>query len=284
MMKTENADGNGLRIRAGRVAVQGGHVAYRMREGPTDQLALVVFHQSPLSGWTHTPLFDHLAHSGSVILFDTPGYGDSSHARDLKTIDEYAFRLGEALEQLRGDRRVVVLGQHTGGHLAMLYAADNAETTAGVIFNGVALYTDAERGQRAARYAPRVAPGDDGEHVATFWKRIRELYPAVDLATCNRMLADYLLAEPDYAHAYRAVFACDVEPVAKAFAATGIPSRVIVGSEDVIHHMQQRVCERFGSDMVTLPGLTDFAALEAPALFAAAVDDFITSVDAGPSH
>ena len=282
-MRAGSAHRNEIAISAGRIRVDSGYVAYRMREGAADRVAVVVFHQSPLSGWTHASLFDKLAHPGPVILFDTPGYGDSSHARGLTRIEHYADRLGQALEQLRGARRVVVLGQHTGGHFAMCYAAAHAEATAGVIFNGLALYTEAERSERAARYAPRIEHRDDGQHTVTFWQRIRELYPAVDIAIRDRMLADYLLADPDYAHAYRAVFACDVEPIARAFAATGIPSRVIVGTEDVIYHMQYRVCDRFGSDMVVLQGLTDFAALEEPVQFASAVDEFIARVDPCPS-
>jgi haloalkane dehalogenase len=278
MRSTVNCRPPGVSISAGRIPVGNGHVAYRMRGGDDHSAVLAVFHQSPLSGWTHEPLFAELRHPGPVILFDTPGYGDSSDARALARIEDYASRLGAALEELRSRRRVVVLGQHTGGHLALLYAAAHPDATAGVIFHGLSLYTDAERRERAARYAPPIEHNDDGDHLRSHWDRIRELYPRVDIALRDRMIADYLIADPDYAHAYRAVFACDVAPLAAAFAATAIPSRVIVGTEDVIYHTQRRVVERFGSDFIALPGLTDFAPWEAPAEFAAAVDEFIAKV------
>ena len=260
----------------------GGHVAYRMRAGVADRAMLAVFHQSPLSGWTHEPLFTHLSHPGPVVLFDTPGYGDSSDARGLIRIEDYASRLGSALDELRGARNVVLLGQHTGAHLALLYAIAHPGATAGVIFHGLSLYTDAERLERLARYAPPIKHGDDGDHVLVYWRRIRELYPSVDIALRDRMLADYLRGDPDYAHAYRAVFACDVAPLVRAFAATGIPSCVIVGTDDVIYDKQHRVVEQFGSEFVALPGLTDFAPWEDPVGFAGAVDAFIVTIDPIP--
>ena len=113
----------------------------------------------------------------------------------------------------------------------------------------------------------------------TYWRRIRELYPAIDVALCDRMLTDYLRADPDYAHAYRAVFACDVAPLAHAFAATGIRSSVVVGTADVIYDKQGRVVERFGSDLVALPGLSDFAPWEDPVGFAGAIDRLIATMD-----
>ena len=250
-----------------------GRIGARLRPAADDAGAaplVAILHQSPLSGWTHEPVLDHLAHPGPVAILDTPGYGLSDPG--VGDLADYAAALWDAVEVLRDGRRVVLVGQHTGGHLAMLVAAAHPGDVAAVVFHGVSLYTDAERADRAAPYAPDIDDDPDGTHLATIWARLTHLYPDVDVALRNRAVCDYLVARPGYAAAYRAVFALPVAPIVDAFRATGIPSAVLIGSEDLIAARQDRVTRALGSRVVTLPGLTDFAPWEAPADFAAALD------------
>lgn len=262
-----------------------GRIGVRLRparDGAGSAPLVAILHQSPLSGWTHEPVLDHLAHRGPVAVLDTPGYGLSDPPGPAGSVlADYADRLWEAIEILREDRPVLVVGQHTGGHLAMLMGAAHPEQVVGVVFHGVSLYTDAERAERASSYAPDIETDADGAHLAAIWARLTHLYPDVDVALRNRAVCDYLVARPGYAGAYRAVFALPVAPMVEAFRAAGIPSAVLIGSEDLIAARQDRVERELGSRVVTLPGLTDFAPWEAPADFAAALDALIDELLAG---
>ncbi|AEA26345.1 alpha/beta fold hydrolase [Pseudonocardia benzenivorans] len=256
-----------------------GRVGVRLRPAADHGVVtplVAILHQSPLSGWTHEPVLDHLGHRGPVAVLDTPGYG-LSDPLDPATDDlaVYAATLWDAIEIVRAGRPVVLVGQHTGGHLAMIMAAAHSGVVAAVVFHGVSLYTDDERAERAARYAPDIENAGDGTHLATIWARLAHLYPDVDIALRNRAVCDYLVARPGYASAYRAVFATPVAPMLEAFRTTGIPSAVLIGSADLIATRQDRVARELGSRVVRLPGLTDFAPWEAPADFAAALDELV---------
>jgi len=262
------------------VVVDGRRLAVRERPAvPGDERSdlVAVFHQSPLSGWTHEPLLDHLDHRGPVVIFDTPGYGGSEPIAQPACLDAYADALWAGVEQLRGDRRVVLVGQHTGAHLAMLLGARRPDVVRGVVFHGISLYTDDERRNRRSGYIAPIPPSADGSHLTAIWERLTGLYPDVATELLDRAVCDYLTADPDYAHAYRAVFDLPVaEPVARLVEA-GVPTAVVTGTLDLIADRQDRAAEAFGSPITMLTGLSDFAAWEAPAEFAAAVAAAIAS-------
>lgn len=246
----------------------------RHETGPT----IVALHQTPLSSWTYRPFLEHSRHPGTVIALDTPGYGDSDRlsASDAGAhpprLEDFADRLHHAIELLVPKGPVALLGQHTGAHLALLIAPRLGPRAVGCAFQGLTLYTDEERADRAKNYAPWITPDLDGSHLRLVWERIGSLYPRADVALRNRMVRDYLAADPGYPYAYLAVFAFDVTPAVEAFRATGIPSTVLIGSEDLVAPRQGRVIDALGSDYVALEGLTDHAASEDPVRFAAAVD------------
>lgn len=242
-------------------------VAYRSRSGNADLPLLAVFHQSPLSGWTFEPLFDHLRYDGHVVVLDTPGYGQSARLDGAQHMDDFAEILWAAVDSLRADRPVVLLGQHTGARLALTIAVRHPEHIRRVVFQGLSLYTDEERRERSASWALPIPLEEDGNHLFGFWERISRLYPDASLEIKNRSVRDYLAADPDYAHAYRAVFAQDSETLSAGFSELGIPSHVLAGDRDLLFDTQHRVVDRFGSELVALDGLTDFAVWEDPQRF-----------------
>jgi pimeloyl-ACP methyl ester carboxylesterase len=256
-------------------------LAFLRRPGDPDAPVLFAFHQTPLSSWTYRPLLEHSRHPGDVIAFDSPGYGDSdpiaqgADRNDSPSLELFADRLSDAVATLAKGRRLVLLGQHTGAHLALMIGTRFADRTDAVIFQGLTLYTDEERADRAANYAPWFDPQPDGSHLTSIWQRISALYPRSDVALRDRMVRDYLAADPGYPYAYLAVFACDIRPVVEAFRATGVPSAVIIGADDLVAPRQDRVVAALGSESIMLDGLTDHAAWEDPARFTAAVDDWI---------
>lgn len=266
----EHVDAGGVRL----------GVRWRPPAEGADAAALVaILHQSPLSGWTHEPVLDHLDHAGPVAIFDTPGFGFSDPLpQPSRQLGDYAERLWAAIDRRAGGRPVVLVGQHTGAHLAMLLAIDHPDVVRAVVFHGLSLYTDAERAERSANYTPPIETAADGSHLTLIWQRVRELYPDVALELLDRSVCDYLRADPDYAHAYRAVFDLALAPVIEAFRASGVPSAVLVGDRDLIAGRQGRVREAFGAEIVELAGLTDFAAWEDPPAFCAALDGLIAAL------
>ncbi len=272
-------------LERGFVGVTGERLAYLRRPGDPSAPTLVTFHQTPLSSWTHRPLLEQSRHAGTIIAFDSPGYGDSdpiTHGAsrdDEPSLNRFADRLEAAVEILAPDRRLVLLGQHTGAHLAVMIAIRLASRTDGVIFQGLTLYSDEERADRAANYAPWFESDLDGSHLTAIWNRIASLYPRADVQLRDRMVRDYLAASPGYPYAYLAVFAYDVRPIVEAFKATGIPSAVIIGADDLVAPRQDRVIDAFGSESIMLEGLTDHAVWEDPVRFAEAVDGWIKRLE-----
>jgi haloalkane dehalogenase len=252
-----------------------GRVAYRWRDGRDDVPLLVVFHQSPLSGWTWEPIFDHLTYPGAVVVLDTPGYGESSRPPQTRSLEDFANPLWDAVEELRGDRDVVLMGQHTGSRIALTLAVAHPEVVRRVVFQGLSLYTEEERRERAASWAEDIPLQADGGHLAGYWARVDRLYPTASMEVRNRSIRDYLAAAPDYAMAYQAVFAQDIDTVADQFAALGIPSHIVIGDQDLLYPTQDRVVNRLGSQLVSLSGLTDFAVWEDPARFCAELDQIL---------
>lgn len=273
-----------MSVERGYVGATGERLAFLRRPGDPQAPTLFTFHQTPLSSWTHRPILEHSRHRGDVIAFDSPGYGDSdpiaptASRNDTPELEMFASRLGDAIGILAPDRRLVLLGQHTGAHLALMIGTRFADRTDGVIFQGLTLYSDDERSDRAANYAPWFEPDLDGSHLSAIWQRIGALYPRADVSLRDRMVRDYLAADPGYPYAYLAVFACDVRPIVEAFRATGIPSAVIIGADDLVASRQDRVVAALGSASIMLDGLTDHAVWEDPARFTGAVDDWIAGL------
>jgi len=246
-----------------------------VRDGSADHPLLAILHQSPLSSWTQAPLLEASSHPGPVAVFDTPGFGRSAPLDvDDAPLEAYAARLWQAIDELAGPAGVVVMGQHTGALIALVMAVAHPDRVRGVVFQGLPLYTDEERAGRLAGYLPDLSTRDDGTHLTAIWDRVVGLYPAAGPALWDRSVVDYLQADPDYAAAYRAVFRFDAAATVAAFAASDVASAVICGAEDLVAWNQDRVADAFGSEVVLLPGLTDFASVEDPAAVAGAVDSW----------
>jgi haloalkane dehalogenase len=266
----------------------GRRVAHLRRDGDPTAATVLALHQTPLSSWTYRPLLEASTHPGPIVAFDTPGYGDSDPlhpgvGREAPPrLEEFVERLAAAVAEVAPTGPLVLVGQHTGAHLALLLTPMLGARVRGVVFQGLTLYTDDERADRAANYAPWIEPAPDGTHLAAIWERIGRLYPRADLRLRDRMVRDYLIADPGYLYAYLAVFAFDVAPAVEAFRATGVPSAVIIGGDDLVAARQHRVVEALGSEHVVLDGLTDHAVSEDPQRVAAAMDGWIASVLARP--
>ena len=265
-------------------------IAFIRRRGSDDFPTVVALHQTPLSSWTYRPFLERSRHPGTIIALDSPGYGDSdplttdANRSKPPALEDFATRVHSAIEALVPSGDLVLIGQHTGAHLAMMIAPALGGRVQGCIFQGLTLYTEEERADRAANYAPWITPSADGSHLSAIWERIGRLYPSADLRLRDRMVRDYLAADPGYPYAYLGVFAFDVAPAVARFKESGIRSTVIIGAQDLVAPRQHRVVEAFGSESILLDGLTDHAVSEDPDRFAATVDAWLVGLDEGTSR
>lgn len=187
----------------------GGHrVAVRTCGGPAgddDVPRVVLLHQSPLSSRRFAAALPYLSEWCVPYALDTPDYGLSSPSPHQWTVGEYAEVLGDFVAGLSG-RHVWVFGRATGAVLAYEIARAAAARLAGCILYGLPVYTEDERLHRLEDFAPPYRPDRTGEHVTSLWHRIYDQYPAIDPMLATSILVDYLLAGPDYARAYRAIW------------------------------------------------------------------------------
>ncbi|MEU5465781.1 alpha/beta fold hydrolase [Streptomyces althioticus] len=257
--------------RRGYLDLPHGQVHYR-EAGRSGAPALVVLHQSPLSSATYEPVMELLAgHGIQVVALDTPGFGMSDATPGQWSMSEYAASVWQAVDAL-GLGTVHLLGQHTGALIAAEAALSGRERVSGLIFQGIPLYTDEERAEKAETYAPSYTTDADGGHLKVIWDRIRGLYPTISADSASRQVAEYLSVGPRYGVAYPAVFRYQVDPAALA----GIPTLLLHGTEDVLDRMNDVVTAAFPhAPLVTIPGGTDFVAEEQPEVFAAAVAEHV---------
>jgi haloalkane dehalogenase len=231
--------------------------------------AVVLIHQSPLSSRTYAPALPHLAAAGMAAYApDTPGFGRSTTPGTQWTIPDYADALWQVLDAL-GLAQVSLLGQHTGASIAVEAARQRPERTDRLILQGLPVYEGHEAAERLASYAPPYRPARDGSHLRFIWRRVQRMYPDLDPWQASLRVLEYLEAGPDYATAYRAVFTYDL---ASSLPRLRVPVHLLYGSEDLVAWRQARAHRMLaGITQEVLDGLSDFAAVQAPQRFAAAV-------------
>ncbi|WP_067674456.1 alpha/beta fold hydrolase [Nocardia miyunensis] len=163
---------------------------------------IVLFHETPLSHGAYQRLAPELAESFRVIVFDTPGYGESDPPQGITTIEEYAATFLEGIDALGVDR-FTVLGAHTGADFAVELAANGAhDRVDGVVLIGVPFYEEQVRRARV----PAVVPAfrDDGQHLLESFNRPPKIYDAELLSRMAGSVCEF----PDRAFwAYHSVYA-----------------------------------------------------------------------------
>ncbi|MCR1783749.1 alpha/beta hydrolase [Nocardioides carbamazepini] len=237
------------------------------RAGEPDAPALVMVHQSPLSSATFEAAVEPLAALGlQVIAPDTPGFGMSDPTPEPWAIPEYAAGLWQLVDGL-GLGDVVLLGQHTGAVVASEAAIQRPDRVKGLVLQGLPIYSEAERAEKKAGYAPPYEPALDGSHLLVIWDRVRRLYPELAVDELDRQVLEYLATGPDFGTAYRAVF----EHRLDTEALRGTPIALVHGERDLVHRFTELVTSTLDwAELELVPG-TDFAADEHTGAFVAAV-------------
>lgn len=186
-----------------------GQVHYR--RGGNDGPDIVLFHESPLSSLVYEPALQHLPGDVRGWAFDTPGYGNSDPPpTEQVEIPDYAAALLRAIDDL-GIGRFIAVGTHTGASLAVQVAVQAPHRVSGLVLSGVPLFTDEERSNYLASWAPPVEIDPEGGHLDWAWRRYQRIWggpPA--LIHMGSMLL--LQNHKRYHWAYNAAFRYDPEP------------------------------------------------------------------------
>ena len=211
-------------IRRGFADIAGGQVHYR-EAGRGLGRPLVLIHASPGSSLMLAPLIDAFGASRHVIAPDTLGNGDSAGAMpDAPGIDFFAVAHLAALDALGLDR-FDLYGTHTGAAIAIEIAIAAPQRVRRLILDGVSMYTEEERAEFLARYAPAMRPDMHAAHVMWAWHFVRDTFMfwpwyrtdaahrrTIGLPSAEALhekLVEVLKALTTYHKSYRAAFAHD---------------------------------------------------------------------------
>jgi pimeloyl-ACP methyl ester carboxylesterase len=150
---------------------------------------IVLLHQTPRSWDEYRDVIPRLAEGGySAIALDTPGFGASAPLPGDATIERWAQAAHAALDAL-GIEGAAVVGHHTGGVIAVEFAAQRPERASALVLSSTPL-TDAEY-----RSAPPDESGVDDADDADGLRRSRAwLYPGDRPDLLDRYVADALKA------------------------------------------------------------------------------------------
>lgn len=232
---------------------------------------VLMLHQSPLSSATFEAVLAPLAAQQiRAIAVDTPGFGMSDAAPEPWSIEEYAAGAWQVADAL-GLREVTILGQHTGAVIACEAAIQRPESVNGLVLQGLPLYSDDERAEKKASYAPGYVPDLDGSHLSVIWERVRALYPQLPVDQSSRQVMEYLATGPDYATAYRAVFDYHLDVTRLQ----DVSIALVHGDGDLVHRFTEVVTAALPWAHLDLVRGTDFAPDEQPEEFVASVARWI---------
>lgn len=250
-----------------------GQVHYRTASADPALPVMIMLHQSPLSSRNYECALPLLAAFCRPVALDTPGHGASDPAPAGWEVADYGALVWAVADRL-GAERVHIFGRATGSVFAFAAAQAAPARVRALVLHGVPIYTDAERADRLANFAPPYPLASEGDHLGWIWKRIRGEYPWIGPELATNFVRDYLAAGPDFASAYRAIWRYDLRTAAAGRAA--IPTLLLGGSADRIAFMQARAEALIPeAERAVLDGATDFVAEQEPARFADCLGSFL---------
>lgn len=259
--------------RRGYLDLPWGQVHYRTAAADPALPVMIMLHQSPLSARNYERVLPLLARFCRPVAIDTPGHGASDPAPGPWEVADYAQLVWTVADAL-GAGLIHLFGRATGSVFAFAAAQAAPLRVRTLLLHGVPIYTDAERADRLANFAPPYPLSAEGDHLGWIWRRIRGEYPWIGPELATQFVRDYLAAGPDFAAAYRAIWRYDLRAAAARRAK--LPTLLLGGSADRIAFMQARAEALMpDAEPVVLDGATDFVAEQDPARFAGCIADFL---------
>ena len=196
-----------------------------------------LLHQSPISGRIFDAVLPVLGRRVRAIAPDTPGYGASDPPPELVPIAGYAERLALFMEAL-GLERVALVGNHTGGSIAVQIAVDHPERVHSLVVLGCPLYDKEEAQDKLQSYLEPFTLSPDGAHLEWLWSRYLRIWgddSPVELL--NLAAIEFLRTADRYDWAYRAAFQFDM---AGALPQVTCPTLFLVSEGDILRNKNEK--------------------------------------------
>ena len=141
---------------------------------PTAPRPLYMIHASPASSLNLVPLMQALGYSRLVIAPDTLGFGDSPPPRqDVPNAEDYAESVVRIMDALRLET-CDVYGSNTGAHIACELAINYPDRVRRLVFDGIGMFSQEDKADFLANYAPEVHPDQFGQHLVWAWNFVRD--------------------------------------------------------------------------------------------------------------
>lgn len=231
---------------------------------------LLLMHQTPRSVDEFAEVIPLLARHRRVIAVDMPGYGCSDPVPGEPSIADYAAATFDVLDAF-GVGRVVAVGHHTGGFLAIEMAAVAPARIESCVISGP-VYTDAAGRAAIAPYFKQWHVQPDGSHLLDKWQKLHPWLPRPALT--QRFLVDLFRAGEVSEQGHFAVATYRMEdrlPLVQC------PGLLLYSAKDPFSAPERsepfRRAFRPATEVTIDAGI--FCANEAPELFAGAVLDFL---------
>jgi pimeloyl-ACP methyl ester carboxylesterase len=146
------------------------------RHAGSGNVPLVMLHASPGSSKQLERLTLAIGKHRHAIAPDTPGNGDSTPlSNPAPVIADYAKAAGEFVDAM-GLKQIDVYGNHTGASIAVELAILRPDIVRKVVLDGVGIFTDAERDEYLANYAPAIKPDQTGAYLNWAFMFCRDQY------------------------------------------------------------------------------------------------------------
>lgn len=228
------------------------------------------------AGGNHTHWLPQIAYlrslpGWSVVAFDLPGHGRSG-GEARASIPEYAEAVFEALRNLAGGERPLVLGGHSmGGAITMELALTHPGFLAGIILVGT--------GARLRVLPSALEKLSRGERDETLLRMAWG--PGADPSLVERGLEEQRAVPVEVL--YRDYSACNGFDRMQDVQRIGLPALIVVGSEDVLTppKYSRYLADRLGGRLVEVPGCGHMVMLEDPGPVNEAMGEFLGALGGG---
>ena len=262
-------------LSCGVAQLSSGRVHFRTFTGSEERPLLLLLHQSPLSSRRFQRLLPQLADLVQPVALDPPGYGESDPPAYEWEVADYSRMLFEFADWW-GAQTFALFGRATGSVFAVDAAASRPDRVSALMVYGLPVYTEEEKRDRLASFAPPYQVDRDGGHLKWIWQRIQGEYPWAPPELLTELVHDYLSAGPDFATGYRSIWRYELRP---ALARLQVPTLLIGGGADRVAYMYERARACLpGAQTVVLDEATDFVAEQRPEEFAKVLRDFLAPI------
>lgn len=259
-------------MKRGFVDLPEGQMHYRT-EGAGEPLLLL--HMTQASSLHFVQLIPLLSQHYWVLAPDLPGYGDSDPAPRQYTMADYAQSVLGFMDAL-GVRRASLIGDTTGGDVAVEIAATHPERVDKLVLNNQPYWKYDENRLREFEHYPQVPLQDDGSHLLRIWQGVARQLEGAPLEDIQRRVVLRLQNQLSPKHGEESHFAVFTYKSQARFPLVQSPTLVFTIPSGSFHRRQPDVVNTLPrGKLMELPDVPPNFLYFKPHLFAAAVLPFL---------